>query len=289
MIENLHGTHETVNFKQSSRFVLYNNDEYESYPSHWHSEIEIIMPTVNNYVAHVNGKEFLVEVDDILIINSGVLHYLPAREGKRFIFQTGLSPFHLVPDLDSILSIIPPAMHISPANNPAIYNQVHAFMSQIIDEHNKSISLMDAVIYSQLIQMIVVIGREISQNAVQNIDVTDSKHKEYTEKFMTVCSYIGDHFAEDITLEEIAELAGFSKFHFSRLFKNFTGVTFYRYLNQKRINNAEKFLINPSISITETALRSGFNNLSTFIRMFKQFKGCTPTEFRSLYNGKSLD
>ncbi len=81
----------------------------------------------------------------------------------------------------------------------------------------------------------------------------------------------------------MADLAGFSKYHFSRLFKNFTGLSFYKYLNKKRIEHAEELLVDPSLSITEVALQSGFTSLSAFIRMFKQIKDCTPTEFRNLY------
>ena len=78
-------------------------------------------------------------------------------------------------------------------------------------------------------------------------------------------------------------MAGFSKFHFTRLFKQFSGLSFYKYVNKKRIERAEQLLINPSISVTEVALQSGFSSLSAFIRMFKLMKGCTPTEFRDLY------
>ncbi|MBS7303966.1 MAG: helix-turn-helix transcriptional regulator [Lachnospiraceae bacterium] len=46
---------------------------------------------------------------------------------------------------------------------------------------------------------------------------------------------------------------------------------------------AEKLLINLDNSITDVALNSGFSSMSSFIRMFKQIKGCTPTEFRSMY------
>ncbi len=81
----------------------------------------------------------------------------------------------------------------------------------------------------------------------------------------------------------ILPLAGFSKYHFTRLFKNFTGTSFYKYLNKKRIEHAEKLLVDPELSITEVALQSGFSSLSAFIRMFKLIKDCTPTEFRNLY------
>lgn len=78
-------------------------------------------------------------------------------------------------------------------------------------------------------------------------------------------------------------LSSFSKFYFSRLFKQFTNVSFYKYVNQKRIEKAAKMLTEPNISITNVALSCGFESLSSFIRMFKIVKGCTPTEFRNMY------
>ena len=78
--------------------------------------------------------------------------------------------------------------------------------------------------------------------------------------------------------------AGFSKYHFTRLFKQFANTSFYKYLNQKRIEQAERLLINPQLSITEVSLASGFSSLSAFIRMFRLLKGCTPTEYRAMYN-----
>ena len=92
---------------------------------------------------------------------------------------------------------------------------------------------------------------------------------------------------EDISLDTIADVAGFSKFHFSRLFKQFTNISFYDYLNQRRVKEAEKLLLNPNLSITEVAMRSGFSSISTFNRVFKSFKECTPTEFKNLYQQRN--
>ncbi|MDE7275901.1 MAG: AraC family transcriptional regulator, partial [Lachnospiraceae bacterium] len=72
----------------------------------------------------------------------------------------------------------------------------------------------------------------------------------------------------------------------SRLFKQFSGVSCYEYLTQKRINHAETLLIEPNISITEVAMRSGFGSLSTFNRIFKAAKHCTPSEYKSLNRTK---
>ena len=131
--------------------------------------------------------------------------------------------------------------------------------------------------------MLVLIGRNRTENQ-RTFDATRNKQQEYTEKFMYICDYISAHCTEDLTLDFVADLAGFSKFHFTRLFKQFTNVSFYKYLNQKRIATAEKLLADPQNSITDAALNSGFTSLSSFIRMFKIVKGCTPTEFRSMYH-----
>ena len=48
MIENLSGLHETVNYRQNTQMRLYNNDEAENYPPHWHTPFELIMPTRNS-------------------------------------------------------------------------------------------------------------------------------------------------------------------------------------------------------------------------------------------------
>lgn len=96
--------------------------------------------------------------------------------------------------------------------------------------------------------------------------------------------YIDSHYTEELTLDNIADFSGFSKYHFTRLFKQYTDSTFYDYLIYRRIKAAEELLANPELSITEIALQSGFSSISTFNRIFKQKKGCTPSEYRSLYS-----
>ena len=103
---------------------------------------------------------------------------------------------------------------------------------------------------------------------------------------MKVCNYISDHCTENISIDRLASLAGFSKFHFARLFKQFSGMSCYEYLTQQRIAHAERLLIQPNLSITEVAMHSGFNSLSTFNRIFKSAKNCTPSEYKRLNQAK---
>ena len=74
---------------------------------------------------------------------------------------------------------------------------------------------------------------------------------------------------------------------FANVFKQFSGMSCYDYLIQKRIAHAEALLIQPDLSITEVAMRSGFGSLSTFNRVFKAVKNCTPSEYKNLNPGKN--
>ena len=102
-----------------------------------------------------------------------------------------------------------------------------------------------------------------------------------------VFDYIEHYYMEDITLELVASKIGFSKFHFSRLFRQFTDTSFYDYHCLRRLKAAEILLLDPSLPITEVALQSGFSSISTFNRVFKKFKECTPTEFKEFYKANN--
>ncbi len=286
MIENLNGIRETVNFKDNTGLRLYDNDKNENYPAHWHSPIEIIMPIRSSYQAICSEQEFLLKEGDILIITPGTIHTLNAPPvGERIIFQADFSLLHNIKELESTLSIISPALLITQNDSPSTHSRLQQLVYGIQDEYFADAPLSEASVYAKLIEMFVLIGREYMPN-VRNHEYESSKQKEYTEKFMFVCDYLNEHCTEDLTLDFVADMAGFSKYHFSRLFKQFANVSFYKYLNQKRIAFAELLLIDPGISITEVALRSGFTSLSSFIRMFKIIKNCTPTEFRNMYDHK---
>ena len=80
----------------------------------------------------------------------------------------------------------------------------------------------------------------------------------------------------------MADMAGFSKYHFSRLFTQYTGHTFCDYLNMRRIRAAESLLSGDDLTVTEAAMQSGFSSIATFNRVFKSFKNCNPSEYRNL-------
>lgn len=283
-IEHLKGIHETVTYESDMQIRLHINSQPENFPPHWHIPYEIIMPVKNGYCVRCTEQEFLLNEEDILIICPGVVHELFAPEdGQRIIFQPSMSRLALK-ELEILNSILSPAILITPRNDPQIHSRIRQLMFEIREEYFAALPYAESAIYGRFLEIMVCIGRSHAEQTSRQFDVKGGKQKEYMEKFLFISNYINEHFAEDLTLDQVASLAGFSKYHFTRLFKQYADTSFYKYLNQKRIAHAKNLLLDPQLSVIEVALQSGFSSQSAFTRMFRLMNNCTPTEFRKMYD-----
>ena len=283
MIKILNGIHETVDYDAFRGLKLYHNVEAEDYPPHWHNALEIIMPFENSYTVEIDHTAHTLKEGDIFIVPAGVLHTLRApSSGSRMILLFDYGLLCNVQGLDSLLHSLHPFALISVSAYPALNDKLRKILSEGEEEYQKKPPFTEAYIYSLIIQFFALLGRTSFSAENRFPGITVHKQHEYVEKFMEVCNYISEHCTENITLDDLADLSGFSRFHFSRLFKQFAGMSCYDYLIQKRITHAEQLLIQPDVSITEAALQSGFGSISSFNRIFKNKKGCTPSEYRKL-------
>lgn len=282
MIEKLHGTRETVDFSIANAVRLYRNENTDCFPPHWHVPSEIICPIENTYQITVGGKTLDLTPKDILVIAPGELHSIVAPpSGSRFIINFNTSPFERFQDLTFLLSTLSPFYLLRREDNPQLANTLYQLLEQIETEYLGEAIYRESEISSLLLHFFVLLGRSRG-NLDKLLGTSPSKHQEYSDRFMLICNYINSHCTENLSLEQIAEQAGFSKYHFSRLFKDLTGTTCHNYLVNRRILFAQTLLVDSSVSITEVAMRSGFNSLATFNRIFKTQMGCTPSEYRKL-------
>ena len=283
MIKILNGIHETVSYDAMNGLKLYHNTEAENYPIHWHTALEIIMPVHGEYTVIIDGTPHTFYEGDIWITPPGTLHELIAPPlGERLIMLFDYSMICNVNAMDSLLHTLLPYTLITQKEYPDLNTRLQFYLSEVIREYDNPTPFTEACVYSLMIRFFVTLGRSNFSASAKFPGITRNKQHEYVEKFMMVCNYITDHCTENITIDQLADLAGFSKFHFARLFKQFSNMSCYEYLTQKRIAHAERLLIEPNLSITEVAMRSGFNSLSTFNRIFKAAKNCTPSEYKNL-------
>jgi AraC family transcriptional regulator len=92
--------------------------------------------------------------------------------------------------------------------------------------------------------------------------------------------YIEDNLSKTITLDLLAGAAGLSKYHFSRIFYRHAKMTPIHFVARMRIENAKGLLKTDDLNISEVGQHVGFNNLSSFIRQFRNSTGITPSAYR---------
>lgn len=101
-------------------------------------------------------------------------------------------------------------------------------------------------------------------------------------KLKLVTEYINDNLSDDLSLAEIAKVAGLSRYHFARAFRKTTGMTPQKYLMNQRIEKAKDLLSNEDLPIVEVSLQTGFKNQSHFTTLFRKITNLTPKNWRDL-------
>lgn len=284
MIKNLSGEFETVDYSENRSVLLYDNIESESYPMHWHNAIEIIMPVKGTYTVSAGDKTYDLNEYDIIIIPPGELHQLSApTSGRRFIFLCDYSLFSKVSALSAIIPLFSNTIHISRKSDKELLAYVKKEIFDIYEEYCKSGELMEAIVYTKFIQLLIAVRQNMLNCQELSSLASSEKIKEYNDKFKLVVKYIDENYMNDISLDVLADLVGYSKFHFSRIFRQYNNISYLCCINQKRIKAAEILLHDPQISITDVAMLSGFLSLTTFNRIFKEIKHCTPSDYKKLY------
>lgn len=102
----------------------------------------------------------------------------------------------------------------------------------------------------------------------------------------SVNDYISEHYAEPVSLDDISEFCGYSKYYFAHCMKEITGSTFLDFLMLYRLNLACARLRDGDGTVTRIAFDCGFNNLRSFNRMFQKYYHVTPTEYRRQVEGE---
>ena len=115
---------------------------------------------------------------------------------------------------------------------------------------------------------------------------TSDDHYRKNEKIREIIDYINQHYAENLTIEKLSELMGYSKTHFMTIFKQHTGTSCTEFIIQARLNAACEELRNSVKPVLEIATNVGFNNLSNFNRQFKHYYDQTPSQYRKTHSNK---
>lgn len=280
MIEDFDGLREVVHFEKDLQLRVYRNCEAEDYPRHWHTDIELIMPLKEGYTVVIDSREFYLSVGDILLIPPGVIHSLKAPEtGERYIIQVSCALANQMHGFYEELRHFYPCLHVR-AVTPMleeVCSQAQELLHNIYDEYLRRSPFFNYMMAAKCSQLLVALARNRKAFATHE---SDRRYAKSVDGFLRVCDYIHNHCHEKLDVEMLSAVAGYSKSHFVRMFKEFADVSCVDYIQQQRVALAKQLLMDPENSIMDIVTRSGFGSVASFNRVFKQLTDFTPTQFR---------
>lgn len=145
-----------------------------------------------------------------------------------------------------------------------------------VEEQTKQAPYWETAVMSLLSQMLIGLYREHG-------DCFPAAITDYcSENMSKIQLYIDKHFADELTLDGLAEAFHINKFHLAHVFKEVTGYTVMQYVLLTRVAHAKSLLFYTNQNIVEVATRSGFNSSSNFIRAFKGIEHITPLQYRKI-------
>lgn len=121
---------------------------------------------------------------------------------------------------------------------------------------------------------------EITKNMEQRVSTTE----EYHQCVNIVVEYINNHLGEEIDLEKLAEISHFSPYHFHRIMKAFLHEPLGAFIVRTRIETAARLLRYSTMSVSDIAYQIGYGSPSSLSKVFKQFYGISPNEYRNNKN-----
>ena len=133
--------------------------------------------------------------------------------------------------------------------------------------------VLDTLLQSFLVQL-------VCQHSTLRTAASPAPHCLAPRRLRRVLDFIEANLADDLELDDLASVAGSSRFHFSRAFRDATGFPPYRYLVHRRLNAARALLLEDGMSVEEISAACGFKSAAQFAVMFKQVFGTTPSRFR---------
>ena len=287
MIDDINSnSREKINYDTLKGVLLYHN-ALTDYPLHWHNEVELILILSGSLKVKLhNDASSTINCfpGDIILIAPGTLHeYITdSVGGEKLILLFDIAGYSQVSSLVPLLKTLPPYTHIRQGEYPVESARLQNYFWEIDRLYGQQDEFLQISVYSLVSLILAQIGSMHLSDTEIGKDSPDSQRKNI-DKIVEVTNYIDSHRSDDLTVEQLADLAGFSKFHFERLFKAYMGISCYQYITKRRVLMAQELLGDTDLSVMDIALQSGFFSLSTFNRVFKDIHKCSPTEYRKLY------
>lgn len=245
--------------------------------NHWHYSLEILYLESGKMDVGINNRVYSLKSGDLIVINSGNIHYTHCRELSRvYALQV---PYPIlkahIPNYDYI-------RFQTQENSDVLTGSSHVpklqeLLIQLYDTFSSELPGYTLNFSSQLYQLLYLLFLHYRADISMT---TKQKSDRNLVRLEQVMSYVKAHYSQPITLEEGAGILSLNPEYFCRYFKKYMGMTFLEYVNSIRLSHIHQDLLNTNYSISELLERHGFTNYKLFSKMFRNTYGCSPSLLR---------
>ncbi|GAA4238735.1 AraC family transcriptional regulator [Postechiella marina] len=252
---------------------------------HYHAQYELIYITKSTGIRFVGDSVSHFEPGDLVLVGPNLPHlwrndssYYKEKESSNVLtFVTKFDKNFLGEDTFKI-----PVFHeINKLLDASKYGV--SFSKEVSSSlHNELIRMANVTPTEQRIKFLNILHRLSLTTNKTLLSSSDMRQItiENNQRIDDVLKFISDNYTSYITLNDVAEVACMTTNSFCRFFKRMTNKSFTEFLNEVRIRNASRLLIQDNLTISEVCYSVGFNTPTNFNKRFKQIMGCTPKSFR---------
>ena len=251
---------------------------------HWHPEIELTLVLEGDIAYRVNDNLYHLKAGEGLFCNTNVLHtgkrlneedcsYLSITFHPRFLYGYSSSIMQSK-YMSHILK--------SPSLSSIRFTPETGWQKKVLKKLEKIRKLeakQGPSIELQIQVVLLKIWRQIYEH-MKTDDMTGTENGRDTERIRKIMEYMQEHYAEKITLEDLADQVHLCKSESCRLFKRYMNESMFEYLLDYRIERSLELLRQSGLDVTGVAGQVGFGDPGYYARIFKRKMGCTPLEYR---------
>ncbi|MDT3424867.1 AraC-like DNA-binding protein/mannose-6-phosphate isomerase-like protein (cupin superfamily) [Paenibacillus forsythiae] len=244
----------------------------QKFPNHFHDYYVIGFIEQGKRLLHCHHEEYILNSGDVVIFNPYDPHACEQIDGGTLDYRCiNIQPEVMrqyvqeIAGVDYLPCFTPTVLYRSEL--AASLRELHLMISEGHSDFQKEELLL--FLLEQLL-------REDSDLSAPG------PSREPASEIKRICEYIESHFAESITLDQLSQLAGLSKYHLLRSFTKQKGISPYSYLATIRINHAKK-LLEQGMPPIDVALQTSFSDQSHFTNYFKKLIGLTPKQYARVF------
>lgn len=245
--------------------------------SHSHPFVEIAVVLKGTGTYTINAEEYPIAPGDLFFFGSNTIHYITNATSSLELLTLQF-PTSLLIDITPLQTVSPNWRLFDSPISIYIPNADAAPFQHMMREIQINLSEQPLNYIAYVNSLVVILAISLIRFAANNnVNLIPTK---CNTSMLAALTYIDNNISQHITLQDVAAAAMLSPSYFSSSFKRYTGYSLIDYTNAKRVRLASKLLLNErNASISEIAMRVGFNNMSNFNRAFRKYIGCTPSEY----------